>query len=94
MKSKAIVISIVIMINSHCNALHSKRKTNKQGVAEKSFAAGAGIFLHDESGVTHTHYFDFSIFERKNGPEGSFQPGLPRRKTNTNDNKKQRHNKF
>ena len=71
MKSKAIVISIVIMLSLTATlSIVNAKPTNKS--CEKSFAAGAGIFLHDESGVTHTHYFDFSIFERKNGPEGSF----------------------
>jgi len=70
-KSKALVILIVIMLSLTATlSIVNAQPTNK--TCEKSFAVGAGVFLHDESGVTHKHFFDFSVFERKNGPEGSF----------------------
>ena len=71
MKSKALVISIVIILSLTATlSIVNAKPTNKS--CEKSFAVGAGVFLHDESGVTYKHYFDFSIFDTKNGPEGSF----------------------
>ncbi len=71
MKSKAIVISIVIILSLTATlSIVNAKPTNKS--CEKSFAVGAGVFLHDESGVTHKHYFDFSVFEQKNGAEGFF----------------------
>ena len=74
MKKKAIVISIVaILCLSSMLAVANAQPTNK-GVCAKSFAIGTGVFLHDESGVIHKHYFDFSVFDthKKNGPEGTF----------------------
>ena len=71
MKKKAIVISIVaILCLSSILAVVNAQPTNK--ACAKSFAVGAGVFLHDESGVTHKHYFDFSVADKKNGPEGTF----------------------
>lgn len=74
MKKKAIVISIIaILCLSSMLAVASAQPTNK-GVCSKSFALGAGVFLHDESGVIHKHYFDFSVLDtnKKNSPEGTF----------------------
>jgi hypothetical protein len=72
MKKKAIVISIVaILCLSSMIAVVNAQPTNN-GACAKSFALGAGVFLHTESGVIHKHYFDFSIFDKKNGPEGTF----------------------
>lgn len=74
MKNKSIVISIVIILSlSATLSIVNAQPTNK-GVCAKSFAIGAGVFLHDESGVIHRHYFDFSVFDtnKKNSPEGSF----------------------
>jgi len=73
MKNKAIAISIVIILSLTATlSIVSAQPTNK--VCAKSFAVGAGLFLHDESGVTHKHYFDFSVFDTntKNSPVGSF----------------------
>ena len=71
MKQKAIVISIVALfcLSSMLAAVNAE-PTNK-GTCSKSFAVGIGVFLHDESGVIHKHYFDFSVFDKKN-PEGTF----------------------
>ena len=71
MKKKAIVISIVaILCLSSMLAVVNAQPTNRS--CAKSFALGAGLFLHDESGVTHKHFFDFSVLDKKNGPEGTF----------------------
>ena len=71
MKKKAIVISIVVILClTSMIAVVNAQSTNK--ACAKSFAVGAGVFLHDELGVTHKHYFDFSVFDKKNGPEGTF----------------------
>jgi hypothetical protein len=73
MKKKAIVILIVVILclTSMLTVVNAQ-PTNK--ACAKSFVVGAGVFLHDESGVTHKHYFDFSVFDtnKKNGPEGTF----------------------
>ncbi len=73
MKKKAIVISIVVILclTSMLTVVNAQ-PTNK--ACAKSFAVGAGVFLHDESGVIHKHYFDFIVFDTntKNSPEGSF----------------------
>ena len=72
MKKKAIVISIVVLLCfSSMLAVVNAQPTNK-GMCVKSFAVGAGVFLHDESGVIHKHYFDFSVFDKRNGPVGTF----------------------
>jgi hypothetical protein len=72
MKKKAIVISIIaILCLSSMLAVVNAQPANN-GVCAKSFAVGAGAFLHTESGAIHKHYFEFSIFDTKNGPEGTF----------------------
>jgi hypothetical protein len=73
MKKKAIVISIIaILCLSSMLAVVNAQPTNKE--CQKSFAVGSGVFLHDESGVIHKHYFDFSVIDthKKNGLEGTF----------------------
>jgi hypothetical protein len=73
MKKKAIVISIVVILCLTSMLTAVNAQTPNKACA-KSFAVGAGVFLHDESGVIHKHYFDFSVFDTntKNSPEGSF----------------------
>jgi uncharacterized secreted protein with C-terminal beta-propeller domain len=72
MKKKAIVISIVAILCIASMLTVVNAQTPNKACA-KSFAVGAGVFLHDESGVIHKHYFDFSVFDtnKKNGPEGT-----------------------
>jgi hypothetical protein len=73
MIKKAIVISIVaiLCLTSMLTVVNAQPTTK---ACAKSFAVGAGVFLHDESGVIHKHYFDFSVIDthKKNGPEGTF----------------------
>jgi hypothetical protein len=54
MKKKAIVILIVVILclTSMLTVVNAQPTNRACG---KSFAVGAGVFLHDESGVTHRH---------------------------------------
>ena len=73
MKKKAIVISLIVFLclTSMLTAANAQTTTKSR---EKSFAVGAGIFIHQENGETHTHYFDFSVTDTntKNSPQGTF----------------------
>ena len=73
MKKKAIVISLIIVLclTSMLTVANAQTTTKSR---EKSFAVGAGVYIHQEAGETHTHYFDFGVTDTntKNSPEGSF----------------------
>lgn len=73
MKKKAIVISFVIVL-CLTMMLTSVNAQSTSNSCRKSFAVGAGIFIHQESGETHTHYFDFSVSDTnmKANPQGTF----------------------
>ena len=73
MNKKIIVVSLVIALclTMMLTVVNAQPTNNSCG---KSFAVGAGVFIHQESGETHTHYFDFSVSNAnmRNSPQGTF----------------------
>lgn len=73
MKKKASVISLIIVLFLTSMLAVANAQTTTES-CEKSFAVGAGVFIHQEAGETHTHYFDFSVTDTniRNNPQGTF----------------------